>query len=80
VTYAYAIPIPFNLQAHELVLEPHTADSDIGVEMMRIVDDTSWHDEEELLRLFRSVVLLKAANPEASLGACLHTAQIWERG
>lgn len=74
------IPIPYNLTEENIILEPGSEKFTSDSEMGWISEEFSWADEEGLERLFRSTVLLKAKYPTASLGACLHTAIVWEVG
>jgi hypothetical protein len=74
------ITIPFGLTTEELVLEPHTTGSDMYEELARLIAPFDPMNEAELIRILTSAVLLKDANPHAGLGACLHTAVVWERG
>jgi len=80
MTHDYTLPIPFELSHHELVIEPHTANSDARYELGRLIEPFHEWNIEELERVLRATVILKDANSTATLGACLHTAMIWERG
>jgi len=80
MTNDYTLSIPYELNHHELVIEPHTANSDTDYELARMIEPFHEWNSEELERVLRAAVILKDANPTAALGACLHTAMIWERG
>jgi hypothetical protein len=77
--YYRAIQLPYNLAPDELVLESGSerADPAYYSDRMHEVEEMG---EEALERVLRSMVLLKDANPDASLVACLDTARVWETG
>jgi len=80
VTNDYTLPIPYELTHHELVIEPHTSNSDADMELARLIEPFHEWNSDEIERVLRATVILKDANPRAGLGACLHTAMIWVRG
>jgi hypothetical protein len=73
----YPVPIPYEGD-QELKLQSRSPVTD-DAPMEFIVDEVSWLSDE-LERIMRAAVILKAANPEASFMECLDTAIIWERG
>jgi hypothetical protein len=73
------IEIPYNLEPSELVPDPATSKNDDWR------DELDWfaqyaQSEEEVERILRAAVVLKAADNNLPVGQCLHTAIIWERG
>ena len=73
------IPIPYDLEIHQLVPEAHTANDEFGDQLCWLVDEVSDPDEGE--RIMRAaVVLYHEHNRILPFGQCLSTAIIWERG
>lgn len=72
------VPLPFGLTEKELVLDPATrTNQSVAPGLKFLAQDANIHEVE---RIMTSTVLLKTAHPEYTLGECLETAIIWERG
>jgi hypothetical protein len=75
------IPLPYNLTRPQIVLEPGDTEQSFDEAMSWFVDNMSWTDEEGCERVLRSTILLyHSLEGRVSLGACLHTALVWENG
>lgn len=77
------VELPYNLSEDELVLDPACVTDEPP--LMGWWGHFSWlvntgGDDEEIERVLRGIVLLKAKHPEYTLEQCAHTAIIWERG
>jgi hypothetical protein len=76
----YTIAIPFNLTPEELILEAHGEEQSV-LDQLHWLKATSHPGlDGELDRVLTCTVLLRAANPDASLEDCVRTAIVWERG
>lgn len=72
------VPLPFDLTEDVLVLDPATPKNQAlahGLEFL--VNDANIHEAH---RIMLCTILLKTKHPEYTLGECLDTAIIWERG
>ena len=69
--------IPFGLHTWDLVLDPAT-DRDVlaAAELKRISQEMT---ADEMVRVLKSAIMLHHVGA-GSLGPCLQTAAIWERG
>jgi hypothetical protein len=75
------IPLPYNLKHDELEIDPAAEGTTMDEAMRWIVDEISWNDEETMERVFRAmIVLYHAQQGSRTLGECLETAIVWERG
>ena len=72
-----AVRIPYNLTRGEVKLEegPNRGIADEDVKF--VMEETS---EFEFDRIITSYVVLRTTYPSVSMGKCLRTAIVWERG
>jgi len=76
------VAIPYGLRSNDLSVEPDTNDAQYNEELNWIAANA---DEAEAERILRAAVLLFDATSQAdgsspTLGDCLYTAIVWERG
>jgi hypothetical protein len=78
----FALAIPYNLKAVELGIEPDTNDAQYHEELGWLIANAA---EDETERILRAAVILFNAKADAdgsspTLGDCLYTAIVYERG
>jgi hypothetical protein len=78
VTYV-TVEIPFGLDEDELVLDPAAMGDGLSSAPTELRWLAQFAVEEELPRILAATVLLFDANA-GTIGQCLHTAIVWERG
>jgi hypothetical protein len=68
--------IPFQLTTVDLKLEPGARDTDLKEQLEHMIQ---FLDEAEFPRVLKAAVILHSAGA-GTMGECLYTAVIWERG
>jgi hypothetical protein len=70
------VSIPFGLTIGELILDPAAHGDQLGPELAWLFENAT---EEEIPRIFLSAALLMSVSA-GTVGECISTAIIWERG
>jgi hypothetical protein len=74
------MPIPYELNIDQLVLERGTERAHLGESLQWLVDETPTNEEECARILLAAVETYYNSEGAYTLASCLETAMIWERG
>jgi len=74
------VTIPYNLEPHQLTVDPTTVNTELQRPMEYITSHISWADNDGTLeRIMRAAIVLHE-HSKSPFGECLETAIIWEMG